>query len=104
MYPEVVRLYQGRITPLKKSAVTETQRLDQLESGPLAKVALIDMTATRLASYRDNRLQHVKPATVRRELALISHTLEIARKEWGFPLPVNPVNACHKSGINVTAA
>lgn len=90
-YGDIIRRYRDQITPLKKSAVTEAQRLRQLENGPLASVALLDLTPSRLATYRDDRLLKVKPATVRRELALISHSIEVARKEWGFALPVNPI-------------
>ena len=90
-YGEVIRRYRDQITPHKKSADTDAQRLRQLENSCLAAMSLIDLTAIRLASYRDERLRSVKPATVRRELALISHSLEVAKKEWGFALPVNPV-------------
>ena len=35
-------------------------------------------------------MREVAAATVLRELNLISHTLDIATKEWGLPLPYNP--------------
>jgi integrase len=44
-----------------------------------------------VARYRDDRLKLVKSGTVRRELSVLHHCLEIARKEWGFPFPGNPV-------------
>lgn len=43
-----------------------------------------------LAQYRDKRLREVKPATVRREMAVLRHCIEVARKEWGLPIPRNP--------------
>src|SRR5262249_39634672 len=50
------------------------------------------LTPTEVAKYRDDRLAVVTGATVRRELAIVRHCLQIARKEWGFVLPSNPVD------------
>ncbi|MHB1606044.1 MAG: hypothetical protein ACYCTV_06595 [Leptospirales bacterium] len=44
-----------------------------------------------LAAWRDERLLAVKPATVDRELRIISHLFTIAVKEWGMSGLVNPV-------------
>jgi integrase len=44
-----------------------------------------------VAQYRDDRLKLVQPGTVRRELAIIQHCFEIAKKEWGLPILTNPV-------------
>lgn len=48
------------------------------------------LTGMLLAQHRDKKLREVKPATVRRELAVLRHCIEIARKEWGLPIPRNP--------------
>nr|WP_246681686.1 site-specific integrase [Methylobacterium sp. L1A1] len=45
-----------------------------------------------VASYRDLRLQVVSGDAVRRELSILRHCLEVARKEWGTPLSTNPVH------------
>lgn len=42
----------------------------------------------------------VAPATVVRELAIVSHSVEIARREWGFHLPSNPVKAIRRPSIS----
>jgi integrase len=89
-YGAILRRYREEVTPLKRSAATEIQRLKQLERDTLAETALSNLDSTTLAAYRDRRLKSVRPATVRRELAIISHSLEVARKEWGFGLPNNP--------------
>ena len=36
-----------------------------------------------IAGCRDNRFQQVTSGTVRRELSIISHALNVAAKEWG---------------------
>ncbi len=43
-----------------------------------------------VARYRDERLKEVSPGTVKRDLVIISHLFEVARKEWGIPV-ANPV-------------
>ncbi|MER9415297.1 site-specific integrase [Mesorhizobium sp. M0306] len=48
------------------------------------------MTSAMIAAFRDQRLQVVKAGTVRRELALLRHCFEIARREWGIPIGRNP--------------
>ena len=53
--------------------------------------SLHSLAATEIAKYRDYRLTLVKGDTVRRELAIVRHCLEVARDEWGFMLPTNPV-------------
>jgi integrase len=49
------------------------------------------LSSAHLASYRDERLAQVSSSTVNRELNVISHAIEIARREWGIYLSENPV-------------
>ena len=46
--------------------------------------------------YRDSRLREIAPASVLRDLQLLSHVIEIGRREWGLSLPKNPVKAIRK--------
>ena len=48
--------------------------------------------------YRDLRLQHVKPATVVRELSLIQHVFNTAIKEWELNIK-NPINFIRKPKV-----
>jgi hypothetical protein len=57
----------------------------------MAALSLDRLTAAEIARYRDDRLAIVKGDTVRRELALLRHCLELAHKEWGIALMLNPV-------------
>lgn len=50
------------------------------------------------AAYRDERLKKVAPATVRLELALISHMFTVAKIEWGLPLD-NPLANIRKPSL-----
>jgi integrase len=51
---------------------------------------LAKLTSADIATYRDERLKSVAPATVIREMNTISHALEIAQREWGYWFPRNP--------------
>lgn len=88
---QLIDRYRIEVTPYKRSAATETARLRQLRRDALACRDLAALDSTDLADFRDRRLETVKPATVRRDLALLSHVFEVARKEWGFRTASNPV-------------
>jgi integrase len=56
---------------------------------PLAKAALSDVTTGMVSAYCDERLQRVKPGTVNRELDILRHAFEVARRSWDVPLVHN---------------
>jgi len=84
--------YQIEITPLKKGHVSESCRIRNIVSRPIASIALRDLTSGQLAVYRNSRLKDVGPDTVRRELSLLRHCFETARREWDIPIPKNPLH------------
>lgn len=96
----IINRYLDEVTPTKRSADTEQLRLQKLSRDPLADIALADLNASHLAAYRDRRLETVKSGTIRRELSLIHHALDIARKEWGMPLGTNPVTSLRLPKLN----
>lgn len=91
--------YLKEVTPTKKPStqVAEKRKAKPLKES-LGKFALVAITADRVASYRDERLNTIsrtgKPIskdTVRLELALLSHLFSTAIREWGLGLIANPV-------------
>ncbi|WP_082504100.1 site-specific integrase [Methylobacterium sp. Leaf111] len=84
--------YQIEITPLKKGHVSENCRIRNIVCRPIAGVALRDLTSGQFAVYRNARLKDVGPDTVRRELSLLRHCFEIARREWDIPIAKNPLH------------
>ena len=88
---DVVERYVREVTPGKRSAETERLRLLKLLKSPVCELSLADLRSSHLAAYRDSRLVDVRAGTVRRELSLLHHILDVARKEWAVPLVVNPV-------------
>lgn len=77
--------YKAEVTPGKRSAESEKLRLAKLQRDPLCDTDLASLQPNAIAAYRDRRLRIVKPARVRRELALLTHALNIASREWGYP-------------------
>src|SRR5262245_388199 len=66
---------------------------------PIAHRTLAKLTSADVASYRDERLKDVAPATVIRELNTIGHAIEIALREWGLWLPHNPVKMVRRPSV-----
>ncbi|MEC5293585.1 site-specific integrase [Aurantimonas sp. C2-6-R+9] len=97
---DLLARYQGEVTPKKRGHVQESQRIDVLLRHELAHRTLIGLSAADLAAYRDERLQTVSPATAVRELAILSHVLEVAMSDWGYPLSRNPAKAIRRPQIS----
>ncbi len=87
---ELLRRYLDEVTPHKRSARTETLRIEAILRRDICHRTLTQLSSNDLAVYRDERLKQVAPATVRRELNTISHAIDIARREWGLYLTQNP--------------
>ncbi len=87
---ELLERYREEVTPLKKGALPEAARIDALLRHTLAARIVASIRGVDIARYRDERLKKVTPATVKRDLVVLSHLFEIARKEWGMHVQ-NPV-------------
>src|SRR5262245_55636919 len=88
---DVIRRYRDTVVAGKRSRDVETVILNAFLRTEVAALPLARLTPARLAQYRDTRLQVVKPATINRELGVIQHALDLARREWDVPLWDNPV-------------
>ncbi|AFJ02589.1 site-specific recombinase, phage integrase family [Methylophaga frappieri] len=89
---QLTKRYITEILPSKKSAVSMGSMIRCI-SNCIGEYAVISITPSVLADYRDTRLKRVKPETVRKELLCIKRILTIASKEWGIYLPHgNPVD------------
>ena len=87
---DAIARYLLEVTPTMKGAAPDTIRLKAIMRKPIAKWSLANLSATRIAAYRDERLKEVSSGTVIRELAYLSSIINHARREWGINLP-NPV-------------
>lgn len=86
-----LKRYLEEISEGKKGAKQEKVRIKKWLKHPLAAKTLGAITSSDLAAYRDERLkQKVATATVRLELAIISHLYTVAAKEWHMAGLQNP--------------
>jgi len=65
---EILTRYRDQVSPTKRSAHTEKARINAMVRRPIAHRTLAKLTSSDVASYRDERLKDVAPATVVREL------------------------------------
>jgi integrase len=89
---EALRRYLAEVTPQKKGAKQETNRIKSLMKLPIADWYLAEIRGQQIAEYRDKRLAAGKsPSTIRNELTIISQVYATAAKEWGMYDLRNPV-------------
>lgn len=86
---EAFARFSREVTPQRKGARWEAIRLEQLQRHPVADIQCARLVPADIAAWRDSRLKQVGPASVNRELNVISAVIERARKEWGW-LAMNP--------------
>lgn len=96
----LMKRYAEEVSPSKRGATQEIQRLGVLQRHDLAYRTLIGLSQQDIASFRDERLRTVKPATAVRELAILSHVLDVAMRDWGYPLAQNVVKIIRRPTIN----
>ena len=88
---EAIERYKEEVSRFKKSFDVEKYRLNRLVQVAWARHTIDKIDGSHLAALRLKRLQEVSPATVRKELFLISAIFETARREWSFSNLKNPV-------------
>ena len=94
--------YEREITPTKRGAAMERYKIGSLRRSSLGAYFLANLRSADLATWRDARLKEAAPATVVRELALISHLFTVARKEWRMEGLSNPVQGIRKPSLKGT--
>jgi len=93
---EALATYKTEVTPRKRSASSELSALHIIEEDAGA-LALLDLALPRLTGADFARLRDkwkrdgVKPSTIRRRMAILSHLYTIARKEWRMIGLHNPI-------------
>ena len=93
---EVLSRYCNEVTPAKKGASIEVMKINAMLRDPICRQRLNVLSGMDLAAWRDRRLKYVKGSTVNREMAIISHAIEIARKEWGVHIE-NPCRVVRRA-------
>jgi integrase len=93
---EALERYRREVTPKKKGAVRESDRIGVWLQSDLAGRSLASLRSSDFAAYRDKRLaEGLATNTVRLELAIVSHLFTIAAQEWNIPV-LNPIQSIRK--------
>lgn len=82
LFRDLLERYLQTVTPGKRGAADERVRILAIERHRIAGYSMANLTPTVIAEFRDGRLGTVSPATVIRDLALISSVINHARREW----------------------
>ena len=93
---ELIVRYRDTVVARKRSVVQQTRHLNRALQEPFVDRFISDITPGIISSYRDLRLETVKPSTVVKELGILPRMFEVAIKEWDIPLQSNPVKAISK--------
>lgn len=88
--------YRDHIAIKKRGSDIEIVRINKLLKHRISKTDIKNITPPIIAQYRDQRLKIVTGETVRRELTILSHAFNIAIREWGVSLVINPVSRIEK--------
>lgn len=83
---ELIDRYIQEVTPTKRSAKNDKQRLLFLKR-TFGHFIVSQLQSKHIAAYRDKRLADGRQgATVLKEIGSIAHLLDVAIKDWGIPL------------------
>lgn len=92
--------YVNDVSPTKKGAAEERTRLAAMQRDPIAAYCFAALKPSVIATWRDRRLLSVCGSTVNRELTLLRHVIEVARKEWGIAIRDNPIDGVRRPKSN----
>ena len=93
---DLIEKYRDTVVVTKASRVVETYVLNAMLRQSFSRLRMSEITPAVFCAYSDRRLKMVKPVTVQRELSLLQHLLDIARREWGLPIYENPLRDVSK--------
>jgi len=98
---DLLSRYVKEVTPHKRGHEAERYRIMALiGSQRICRFRILSLSGQEIAGWRDERLQSVSGSTVNREMNILSHVIETARKEWGIALHENPVSLVRRPKHN----
>lgn len=82
---DLFQRYGDEVSPTKRRKLRAQQTIRFVLRHKMAAYSMDKLTPAVIACYRDERLKAVAPATIIRELSILSSVISHARKEWGLP-------------------
>jgi integrase len=87
---DAMERYAREVSAVKRGRRWEEVRLGRfVRDVPFAHADIQRVSAAMVGAWRDARLKTVSSATVCREMTLLGHVFEVARRDWGW-LVLNP--------------
>lgn len=90
-FADALRDYEAHVAPSHRGFEWEQKQLKRRQAEPLARRKLAGLDCDDFATWRDERLRAVKPATVAREMNLLRSVLEHVRKPPLRWIRLNPM-------------
>jgi hypothetical protein len=97
---ELVIRYRDTVSVRKRGYEVERLVLNAFLGHPVCKQRLSEITTAHFARYRDERLQSIKPATLKRQLGPIRNLFKIARDHWDLPVRDNPLDKLQLNALD----
>ncbi len=88
---QLVERYRDTVSVKKRGYEVERIVLTAFLRHPICRKPLSHIRTEDFVAYRDERLKTIKVTTLKRELSPLHNLFELARDEWGLPLPENPL-------------
>ena len=88
---ELLHKYAEEVSPAHKGCKSETCRLKSISRRWIGELDTRYLTKQHFIQYRDDRLKVVSGGSVKSELSLIKRVMDTAVKNWGYPIPYNPI-------------
>lgn len=91
IFGDLIDRYAREVSPSKKNCTSETQILARIKAR-LGQYSLVAITSELVCKVRDELVDGGRAAsTVNHYLNAISVVIDMAIKEWGYPMSANPV-------------
>ena len=88
---DLIKRYIAEVLPAKRSEYVERYLIGAVLRDPICDIPIATISPRVFGRWRDKRLGEVGPAAVARQLTILRHVFEVARKEWALPIQQNPV-------------
>ncbi len=83
-FGDLLERYSREVSPTKRGHIREVKTIALIMKDEASQVRLEELSAKHIAAWRDRRLKQVSGSTVNREMNILSHACNTARKEWGW--------------------
>jgi integrase len=93
---QLLKKYRNEVTAQKRGHGPETHVINAMLRQVFCDMRVSEVSPAGFTKYRDQRLKSVMGVTVKRELGILQHAFDIARDEWGWDVPSNPIKSIRK--------